>query len=355
MAVPRELVARIGKVEIRTTLKTTDPLTAKQRGRVLSSAIEALFKEVRRMPELSRRYVEDRVRAYFQDCLDRSHELADRLPQDKRSWDRDAEVAYLRGRIENLKQALVNRAFTPALEEQVLKILHPDAPDAKKGDLDTFGYACTLVLKAKIQDAKLLAAELIGEPTHATDPMFSDLKVRGFPPLPGEESTRQGVMIRRRSDYLEPDEPVITYEELVKSYRERRREHGLAPRTLLELDRAFRLGSEVIEPTRQLDHIKPEHVRAVRDLIARLPVNFDKNKAFAGMSAQEAVKANEKIGARHIDPATQAKLFRFFMMPIDWAAEEGYINTVPGEKITITAPKDHGDPDKAVSHTPRRP
>jgi hypothetical protein len=288
ITVPRELVARVGRCEIKTTLRTTDPLTARQRSRVLSSAIEALFEEVRRMPELTRQHVERRVREYFQDCLDRSHELADLLPQDKRSWDRDAEVATLHRRIESLTRALTDRDFTPALEREVLDILHPDEPDAQKGDLDTFRYACALVLKAKIEDATRLSAELMGEPATPKEPLFADMRAVGFPPLPGEERRRRGLVIHRTGT-VEPAEDAITYEELFRSYRAKRQGQNLAPRTLLELDRAFRLGTEIIEPSRPINHIRSDDVRAVRDLIVGLPVNFDKNKAFDGMSAREAV------------------------------------------------------------------
>lgn len=342
IAVPRELVARVGRCEIKTTLRTTDLLTARQRGRVLSSAIEALFEEVRRMPELTRQHVERRVREYFQDCLDRSHELADLLPQDKRSWDREAEVATLHRRIEGLTRALTDRDFTPALEREVLDILHPGEPKAQKGDLDTFRYACALVLRAKIQDAKLLAAEFMGEPSRPSDPMFEGARAPEFPPLPGEERRRSRVVIHR----VGHEENAISYEEMIRRYRAQRQVENLAPRTLLELDRAFRLGSEIIEPTLPISHITAEHVRAVRDLISRLPANFDKNEAFAGMTAQRAVEANEKSGAPCISPATQVKLFRFFKMPIQWAAKEGYIPTVPGASITIIAPKTQGDTEK---------
>jgi integrase len=344
IAVPRELVARVGKVEIKTTLRTTDPLTARQRSRVLSSAIEALFMEMRRMPELTRHYVERRVQAYFQDCLDKSHELADLLPQDKRSWDRDAEVATLRRRIKDLTRALTDRDFTPALEREVLHILHPDEPAAQKGDLETFRYACTLVLKAKIQDAELLAAELMGEPAAPTEPLFAGMRALGYPLLPGEERKRSRVVIHRAGG-AEPVEDAITYSELFRRYRAQRQGENLAPRTLLEMDRAFRLASEVIAPTLPITQIIAEDVRTVRDLIARLPANFDKNEAFAGMAAQRAVEANEKLGAACINPATQVKLFRFFKMPIQWAATEGYIPTVPGASITISAPKTQGDPE----------
>ena len=345
IAVPRELVARVGRCEIKTTLRTTDPLTARQRGRVLSSAIEALFEEVRRMPELTRQHVERRVREYFQDCLDRSHELADLLPQDKRSWDRDAEVATLHRRIKSLTRALTDRDFTPALEREVLDILHPDEPDAQKGELDTFRYACALVLKAKIEDATRLSAELMGEPATPKEPLFADMRPMGFPPLPGEERKRYRVMIHR-AGAVEPADDAITYEELFRRYRVQRQGENLAPRTLLELDRAFRLGSEVIEPTLLISQITTEDVRNVRDLLARMPANFDKIEAFRGMTARQAAQANATSTARTTDRATQVKSFRFFMMPIRWAVKEGYIPTVPGASITITVPKVQSDPDK---------
>lgn len=345
IAVPRELVSRVGKVEIKTTLRTTDPLTARQRTRVLSNAMETLFEEMRRMPELTRQHVERRVKDYFQDCLDRSHELADLLPQDKRSWDRDAEVATLHRRIESLTRAMTDRDFSPALEREVLDILHPDEPDARKGDLDTFRYACALVLRAKIQDAKLLAAELNGESMRPTDPMFEGARPPEFPLLPGEERKRSRVMIHR-SGGTEPDADGITYEELFRRYRAQRQGENLAPRTLLELDRAFRLGSEVIEPALPVTQITTEDVRKVRDLIAHLPANFDKNEAFRSMTARQAVEANDKFGVTGITPATCVKLLRFFKLPIQWAAKEGYIATVPGASITITVPKAQGDPEK---------
>ena len=38
IAVPRELVVRVGRSEIKTTLRTTDPLTARQRDRLAKIA-----------------------------------------------------------------------------------------------------------------------------------------------------------------------------------------------------------------------------------------------------------------------------------------------------------------------------
>ena len=347
IAVPRELVAQLGKVEIKTTLKTSDPLTAKQRSRVLSNAIETLFDELRRMPELTRRVVEDRVRVYFKRCLEKSYELADLLPQDKREWDRDAEVATLRKRVDHLKKLLANREFSPVLEREVLEILHPDEPDAKKGDIETFHHACNLVLRAKIEDAKLLTAEFIGEPASSTDPFFVGMKLEGYPPLPGEERKRDDIVNFRSESSVEVDES-ITYAELfVRYFKHMQKAKQVRSRTLLDLQRANKLGLEIIEASRPISRITADDVRGVRDLISNLPVHSDKNEKFKGMTIMQIVQANDEINAPLIGYTTQNKLFSFFKMPLRWASEEELIDSVPGAKIKIVEPKSDGDVEKS--------
>jgi integrase len=338
IVVPRELVAQLGKVEIKTTLKTSDPLTAKQRSRVLSNAIETLFDELRRMPELTRRAVEDRVKVYFRDCLDKSYELAQLLPSDKQEWDREAELDTLRQRIRNLRQLLADREFSPALEREVLEILHPDEPNAKKGDIETFHHACNLVLRAKIEDAKLLAAEFMGEPASSTDPVFVGMKMEDYPPLPGEERKRDDIVNFRSESSVKVDES-ITYAELfVRYFKHMQKAKQVRSRTLLDLQRANKLGLEIIEASRPISRITADEVRGVRDLIANLPVHSDKNKKFKGMTIMQIVQANEEINAPLTSYTTQNKSFNFFMMPLRWATEEELIDSVPGANIRIVKP-----------------
>jgi integrase len=350
IAVPRELVVQLGKVEIKTTLKTSDPLTAKQRSRVLSNAIETLFDELRRMPDLTRRVVEDRVRVYFKHCLEKSYELAELLPEDKREWNRDAEVAALRQRVVDLKKLLADREFSPALEREVLEILHPGELEAKKGDIETFRHACNLVLRAKIEDAKLLASEFMGVPTTSTDPVFAGMKMEGYPPLPGEERKRDDIVNFRSESSVKFDES-ITYAELfVRYFKHMQKAKQVRSRTLLDLQRANKLGLEIIEASRPISRITADEVRGVRDLIANLPVHSDKNKKFKGMTIMQIVQANEEINAPLICYTTQNKLFNFFKMPLRWATEEELIDSVPGAKIQIVEPKSDGDVEK-----PRKP
>ncbi len=286
------------------------------------------------MPELTRQHVERRVKEHLQDCLDRSHELAATLPKDKRSWDREAEIAYLHKRIRNLTDTLTDREFSPALEREVLDIIHPDTPDAGKGDLETFEYACALVLRAKIQDAKLLLAELTGEPTRSTDPVFEGMRALGFPPLPGEERKHRSVVINRAAA-VEEIEDAITYGDLFERYCKFMLVRKIRSRTLLEIQRSHKLASEVIEASRPINRISAREVLEVRDLIMQLPRNFERIDDFKGMTLAQAARSNVDAAMPVIDFATQRKLYGFFIRPFRWALKHNLLSAVPGNDISI--------------------
>jgi integrase len=164
--------------------------------------------------------------------------------------------------------------------------------------------------------------------------------------LPGEERKRNGVVIRRAEDFAEEDES-ITYAELFsRYYKHMQKIKKVAPRTLLDLQRANKLGLEVIEASRQISRITANDVRGVRDLIANLPVHLDKNERFKGMTAKQSVQANAEVDAPIISYTTQNKLFSFFMMPLRWASEDELIAVVPGAKISIVEPKLEDDTEK---------
>lgn len=139
------------------------------------------------MRHLTRKDIELRIRSYFQQCLNRSSELADYLPEDKRSWDVDAEIETLRAKVARLSRTLAERDYSLSLKQEAMEIIATgeSVPDV---DIETISYACTLLLRAQIQDSKILQAELRGEIIRPSDPLFEDMSAKGFPPLPGEAS-----------------------------------------------------------------------------------------------------------------------------------------------------------------------
>jgi len=71
MAVPRDLVALVGKVEVKFSLRTSDRLLAKIRCRAISNHIDLIFREGRRMASSQDSAIDTAVRDYFKTELDR--------------------------------------------------------------------------------------------------------------------------------------------------------------------------------------------------------------------------------------------------------------------------------------------
>ena len=69
MAVPRQLAARLGKRELKVSLRTCNPVDAKVRGRVLSNAMDVLFNGLPSMPSVSPQVIKERIRVSLQERL----------------------------------------------------------------------------------------------------------------------------------------------------------------------------------------------------------------------------------------------------------------------------------------------
>src|SRR6266436_5880896 len=72
----------VGKLEIKASLRTSDAMSAKMRGRVLSNGLELLFRELRSMSAVSNDDIVNRAKDYFKAQLSKSLEPALLLPTD---------------------------------------------------------------------------------------------------------------------------------------------------------------------------------------------------------------------------------------------------------------------------------
>jgi hypothetical protein len=79
---PLSLTKLVGKREIKASLRTSDAMSAKMRGRVLSNGLEQLFRELRSMADVSNEVIVNRAKDYFKVQLSKSLELALLLPTD---------------------------------------------------------------------------------------------------------------------------------------------------------------------------------------------------------------------------------------------------------------------------------
>ncbi|MDZ7906641.1 MAG: DUF6538 domain-containing protein [Cypionkella sp.] len=73
MAVPKDLVARVGRGEVKTTLNTTDRAKATLLCRKISNDIDLLFANKLSMTNALLHQIDQRIRDIFQDALNEGH------------------------------------------------------------------------------------------------------------------------------------------------------------------------------------------------------------------------------------------------------------------------------------------
>jgi hypothetical protein len=188
IAVPLPLTKLVGKREIKVSLRTSDAMSAKTRGRVLSNVLERLFRELRSMSAVSNDDIVNRAKDYFKAQLSKSLELAFDLPRDP-LIDIDFEIAGTEQLATKMREALKQQHFSPSVQSDARALLNPTNPDAGTKPSDAFQFACNAVLRAKIENARILAANLRGEyhETAPRDPWFAGITAVDLPQLPGDE------------------------------------------------------------------------------------------------------------------------------------------------------------------------
>ena len=222
MAVPRQWAARLGKRELKVSLRTCNPIDARLRGRVLSNAMDVLFDGLPRMPSVSPQVINQRIRVCFQELLNKSLEWSYLLPNDP-ACDLDREVELLRVRVEQLRTQLTSQTFSPLVRDEAEELLA--ASGQSDPDFDARQHACNAIVRAKMEDARILAARLSGDyaATIPADPLFANMEPTGLPPLPGDEPARvQG-------------EP--TFGMVAKEFFAFKAKHDWAPKTAADVKR----------------------------------------------------------------------------------------------------------------------
>lgn len=320
MAVPCHLASRAERSEVKVSLRTSDPLAAKVRVRLLSNALDVLFKGLEVMPQVSKATIDERIKDYFQSCLNRSLEHSHDLRRD-RVVVLAKEVAYLRDCVEVMRKELTAHAFSQSVVADATLLLTQITSDTGKPDPEALQYACDAVLRAKIENARILAALLSGqyEETPPRDPLFVGMQANVLPVAPGEQA---------------PVNPkAITLRTVGERYLAFKAKTKWAKKTDADARRALKLGYEVIGEDRPVRLITPADVAAVRDLIGALPPNYMKGVGNQKLTAKQAAEKNKAGTALALQ--TQEKMLRFFMMPLIWAADEGYLDKPPGLKVKV--------------------
>nr|WP_176223069.1 site-specific integrase [Aurantimonas sp. 22II-16-19i] len=302
---------------------------ARIRGRWLSNALDAYLEELKTMPASSFEVVEERIRDYFQVCLNKAMEHATLLPTDP-LIDIEREKQLLDREVSELKQKLAAQAFDDGTALRASEVLE-NARRSGPLDTDATRFARMGVMRADIESRRILRAMLEADfgGTTPLDPLFAGMAPTGLPPLPGEEAA--------------PSAAGLSLAAAANRYIQQHVGSWVA-KTTADQQRVCSLAGAIIGEEKPLREIGTPHVIAVRDALSRLPPNYMKAKANQGVSLSDVIASNRTGPA--ISVKTQDKYFGMFRSFLIWAQNEELIDKLPGAKVKVTGLKTVGREDR---------
>jgi integrase len=324
IAVPLRLTKLVGKREIKASLRTSDAMSAKMRGRVLSNGLEQLFRELRLMAYVSNDVIVNRAKDYFKVQLSKSLELALLLPTDP-LIDIDFEITGTQQLAANMREALKHQQFSPSVQSAARELLNPTNPGIDTKPSDAFRFACNAVLRAKIESTRILAAQLGGDyhETAPKDPWFAGLAAVDLPPIPGDE--------------VEAAPAGPTFGSVAKQFFYFKAKNDWAAKTAADVKRVIALATELIGADKSMTSVDIDDVKSVRNALASVPPNYMKMGANKGVGVKEAITANQS--GLSLSVKTQDKYFTMFKQVLIWATNEGYLDKVPGANVKVAGLK----------------
>ena len=318
--VPRVLVEKFGCREIKLSLQTRDPQTARVRCRACSSAFERLLAGVRGMPDLTQDQIAKLVRGYLERELSRSVEAAFLLPKDA-TTDLDEQIEHYEAALVDMRERLAYQIFDPACRSEVRALI--TQVGLAEADLDgaQVGLICAGVLRAQIENFRVIAAMLQGRYDEAVprDPLFKGIEVPPIPLLPGMASAG-------------PDQTVSG---LAEKYVGLKAAHAWVPKTRKDNERVLEWFKEIAGPEKPIKAVTVDDVRLFRDVLLRLPANYTKSKEHAGKSLMQVAEAGS--ASQRLAIKTARKYFENLKTFLKWCVEEGYLDKVPGQALKLAA------------------
>ena len=314
-AVPCGLRSRVGRRELKVSLKTTELVIAKLRCRKFSNRFEQMMETVRAMPPLGKDKIEQLIRAFFADLLSKADEHAYLMPQDD-MVDRKAEGKALEGDQDRLHDKIASRSYDGATRAEANELLAPFGAGTGNEDFDA---VCNGILRAKLEQTRILAAMLRGEyqNTVPIDPLFEGVKSPGLPPLPGQEASKSALSVSMA----------------VKKFCDLKSKFDWSDKTRIEVKRVLDWLIDFMGQDRKTSTITTDDIREFRDALLSLPANFSQSKKYKGMTFKEAA-ANGTDG-KTLSAASAVKYLGGVKGFFSWCEDEGYVPINPAQKIKM--------------------
>jgi hypothetical protein len=159
--------------------------------------------------------------------------------------------------------------------------------------------------------------------TAPKDPWFAGITAIDLPPIPG--------------DMPKAAATGPTLGSVAKQFFDFKSKNDWAAKTAADVKRVVTLATELIGADKSMTSVDIDDVKCVRNALASIPPNYMKMGANKGVRVKEAILANQS--GFSLSVKTQDKYFTMFKQILIWAANEGYLDKVPGANVKLDSRK----------------
>ena len=316
--IPLQLRRRFKRREIKVSLGTEHPGTARRLCRVVANRFDRLIALAKVMPELTPQVIERLLKDYFAKGLGDFRDTLELATTDPSSgFEPEAELEFIVSELPQLKQRLVKRDYDSLTQVEAKKSTEAAGYDVPGKNSDNWDVLCHGILRARTEQFRIFAAMLNGnyDDVEPKDPLFKAPAAAVMGQIGGSITGHSETIKELANKYLKLKESVWV------------------KKTQLDNKRVLGWFMELVDADKPITSVTKAHVGMYRDLLMNLPKNYTKAKKFEGLSVTEAVKAGED--APKISLRTASKYLSMFKGFQNWCVEEEHLLTAPGSHIKV--------------------
>lgn len=319
--VPKDLIAAVGKTEIKHSLKTKNKKLAIQRLRTADAEVEKLFRSCRSQSQL-------------RSSANRSNGVG--VPINRQDIRKIADAYFERIEARSAAAWFEEADLTGGGNQQLLEAIRDDlaAIGHRLRANDFTGWQATALRELSRSGIKL----------EGSDALFQELAVllaqAELQKTRNAEARALGEIIApllrpKLEQSVRPNESDQgpTLSELMDSYQGLPEREGLSSKVHLSYKAIYRLLLEVFGSDREVATIKRADCREFREIVIKLPPNA--TKRFPGKSVQEVVALAEEAGLPRITPKTVNNYLNYFSALMAFAVQEGLISVNPAQGLLL--------------------
>ena len=313
--VPRDLLVDLGKREIRTALKTSDPKEALKRVRRASAETDAMFETHRANlastpANLVPASLVDLERAVRQEFYEDERKRVQSFSEVD-EYDVPEILDTLREDEVGLGNGLNETTHSMVLAANDLLVKRGLSIDR---DSSAYGKLVENILRAELEGVRRAIQRFQGNPRQRRfDPLFCDIDADNPPSSGG-----------------------LTLRELIEAYQNDPGRRNLTDKTLEAYGTVFRALQELLGQDKRTRDITREDCRRVQEIFCSLPPNA--SKRLPGLKLEQAAAIAKERGWPPLHHKTATNYLNNLAALFNWGVKEGYIDRNPASGLKVAAP-----------------